>query len=357
MPIFSRLAGTFSGFTNGIGRGHRGAGGGFLKENEIRPITCSMKYPQQRQSGIEEVLAQAVGLSRAEMGGQVANYIPELANQDPDATKAAIMTTDGHVYAVGDDLNRRFTLQSVSKLVVLIGLLEDLGPEAVYKRVRVEPSGTNFSSIARLDQFGPLSANPMLNAGAISLCDLIEGSEEQRFAWLEHWILRLFGRELRVNASVFASERRTGDRNRSLAYLLKSTGVIQGNVETVLESYFYLCSYEVTIAQATYLPCLLAAGGRAVSGEQVISQETAAQVMSIMATCGMYNDSGQNLVDSGMPAKSAVSGLLVACAIGRAGFAVFSPRLNVNGTSLRGRLVLNDVSAQLGWHFARPDFA
>jgi len=302
---------------------------------------------------IKEAIVKAVETVSNNNEGAVANYIPELASVDPELTQVSVRFADGSVLSSGDTTHFPFTLQSTAKLVVLIGLLEDFGPEQVFSWVRVEPSGDDFSSVARLDQFGPMPSNPMLNAGAIALCSRIPGEVEDRLHWLENWIKKIFNKKLHLNQTVFASERRTGDRNRSLAYLLKSTGGLACKVTEALETYFFLCSFEATVEQASYLPMLLANKGKNPQGEQVISHETVKQVLSIMATCGLYNESGEHLVKTGMPAKSGVSGLILASAIHHGiGVAVASPRVNQKGTSVRGELILQHLSQEFDWHFA-----
>jgi len=245
------------------------------------------------------------------------------------------------------------TLQSVSKLVILIGLLEEFGPKKVFNWVKVEPSGTDFASIARLDQFGPAPSNPLLNSGAIALCSRIPGNHEEQLSWLDVWVTKLFGEKLTITTTVYASERRTGDRNRSIAYLMKSTGVIENDIEMILDTYFCLCSYEANITQAAYLPMLLAAGGQLPGSERVFSRETANHVIAIMATCGLYNESGTHLVRTGMPAKSGVSGFTVAVSLKKAGIAALSPRVNKRGNSIRGEIMLEEIAKELNWHFAQ----
>jgi len=237
-------------------------------------------------------------------------------------------------------------------VVILIGMLETFHAEKVASWVRMEPSGDDFASVARLDQFGPVPYNPMLNAGAISLCSHIPGDKiEEKLSWLEEWMEKCFGEPLKINNKIFASERRTGDRNRSLAYLMKSNGVIDGDVEAILETYFYCCAFEVSLHQATVLAYLLANRGVSPSGERIIAIETVRFVIAIMATCGLYNESGRHLVRTGMPAKSSVSGLMIASVPNKAGIAVASPRVNRKGNSIRGELILEYLSNKLDWHF------
>lgn len=301
---------------------------------------------------LQKYLKLAVEHARQFKDGQVASYIPELAAVDPDHLGIAVQLCDGSLVVQSDKVDERFTLQSCSKLVVLIGLLEEVGPEQVYSWVRTEPTASDFASVARLEQFGPVPVNPMLNSGAIALCSHIPGRLEDRLLWLETWIERLFGKRLRINARVLASERRTGDRNRSLAYLLKSFNAFEADVNEVLETYFSLCSFEATIEQAVVLPGLLANQGRRPDGRRVISPQTVQQVLAIMATCGLYNESGSHLVRTGMPSKSGVSGLLLAVSPGKAGVATISPRVNERGTSIAGQEMLVLLSEQLNWHFA-----
>ncbi len=300
---------------------------------------------------LKSVMQKALTLAKKNKEGNVATYIPELANMPAELTSMAITLKDGTHLFVGQECEHQITLQSAAKLVVLIGLLEELGAEKLFSIVKVEPSGADFASVARLDQFGPEPSNPMLNSGAILLCNYIPGkTSEQKLYWLETWVERLFGEKLNIDGKVFASEKRTGDRNRSLAYLLKSNGLLKGDVGEVLDTYFYLCSFQATVSQASYLPMLLAHGGVAPNGTRVISTTTAQHVTAIMATCGLYNESGTHLVATGMPAKSSVSGFILAVALGHAGIAVMSPRVTKKGTSIRGEIMLRYLAEHLSWH-------
>ncbi len=309
---------------------------------------------QQYITYIRQTLEDAVREARAVQEGETADYIPELANVDPDIVSASLRLIDGTQISSGDYSNHTFTLQSVAKLISLIGLIEEYGEEKLFSWIHVEPSGQSFSSIAQVDRYGPTPVNPMVNAGAIALCSRIPGDTQQRAQWLDNWACRLFEKNLQVNGKIFASERATGDRNRSIAYLLKSKHELGLPVDEALETYFYLCSYECDVETAAHLSMLLANGGVSANGTRVISERTSNAVVAIMATCGMYDESGINLVRTGMPAKSGVSGIVIAVATGRGGLAVSSPRLNDKGGSVRGNFILHYVSQALDWHFAAP---
>lgn len=303
---------------------------------------------------IQNTLDEAVREARENDQGAPADYIPELANVAADLVSSSIILSDGTQISSGDYEQHVFTLQSIAKLISLIGLLEEYGEEKLLSWIHVEPSGQSFSSIAQVERYGPIPVNPMVNAGAIALCSRIPGDTQQRSQWLDYWAAKLFGKSLQVNGKIFASERATGDRNRSIAYLLKSKHELGLPVDETLETYFYLCSYEADVTTAAYLPMLLANGGLTADGTRVISERTSNSVVAIMATCGMYDESGMNFVRTGMPAKSGVSGIVVAVATGRGGIAVCSPRLNDKGGSVRGQQILTQVSQQLDWHFAAP---
>ena len=302
---------------------------------------------------IRAVLEQSVERARRNREGAPANYIEELAQVPPENTSAAITLTDGSVIAAGDVDVHRFSFQSAAKLLVLAALLEERGPVEVFRVVGSEPSGDNFASVARLETHGPIPANPLINSGAIALCGQLRGSVGERVTWLEKWAERLHGAKVPVDERVRASEKTSADRNRAIAYFLKHGGVLTGDVNETLDVYFALCSLTASVVEAAHFPAILAnAGVRPGTDQRVLSKSTVAIAVSLMATCGMYNESGNYLVATGMPAKSGVSGVIVAVVPGVAGIAVSSPRLNDKGGSVRGHLILRELSRHLSWHFA-----
>ena len=302
---------------------------------------------------IQGILDFAVKKSRRNREGEPASYIPDLASVPLERTSAAILLDTGECLTAGDAEAHEFTYQSSAKLLTLIGLLEERGPVEVFNIVGSEPSGDSFGSVARLETHGPKPANPLINSGAIALCGQLHGTVERRVAWLRAWAERLYGAPIPIDEKVLANERQSADRNRAIAYFLKHGGVLRGDVDQTLDVYFALCSFSAGVRQAAHLPAILAHGGlRPGTTERVLSKQTVAIVVSIMATCGMYNESGNYLMATGMPAKSGVSGVIVAVVPGIAGVAVSSPRLNDKGGSVRGHLILRELSRQLGWHFA-----
>ncbi|ABQ54314.1 glutaminase A [Legionella pneumophila serogroup 1] len=302
-----------------------------------------------------QLLEELVHAAELNQEGKTADYIPELANVNQELTAIAVQPLGEKTLAYSNNPLHPVTLQSTGKMIPLIGLLEEFGADQLFEWVKVEPSGDDFASITRLEQFGPKPSNPMLNAGAIALCSRIPGVGEQQFRWLEHWVQKLFNQRLSINPLVFASEKRTGNRNRALAYLLKSRNNLGADVHETLDLYFALCSYEAMLDQMLYLPAVLANRGQDPdTGEQILSIETCKITLAIMATCGLYDETGTHMVKTGMPAKSGVSGYTIAVVPGKAGIVVLSPRVNAKGNSIRGEIMLEGLSKAMGWHFALP---
>lgn len=298
---------------------------------------------------VREMLTSVLDEVRGEDAGETAQYIPELASADPDRLALAIADPHGRRIALGDE--DPFTIQSISKPFVFALALDALGRDEVLRHVGVEPSGEPFNAIS-LEEGTGRPANPLINAGAIATTGLIPGpSAGERAARIVEGLSRFAGRTLQVDEEVYASEASTGDRNRALAHLLRSYGVIETDPHEVVEAYFRQCSVLVTVADLAVMAATLAFGGRhPVTGEQVVSARTARDVVSVMTSCGMYDASGSWLIRVGLPAKSGVSGGIVALSPSQFGVGVFSPRLDAYGNSTRGQLVLERLSDALGLH-------
>lgn len=282
--------------------------------------------------------------------GEVAGYIPELATVDPEPFGIAVATVDGHVHGVGDD-HTEFTIQSISKPFVYGLALDDHGVERVLERVGVEPSGEAFNSIV-MDERNNRPMNPMVNAGAIACAAMVRGDglEERRHRVLDTFA-RYAGRPLTVDRAVAESERRTGHRNRAIAYLELSTGMIDEPVEEHLDLYFDQCSIRVTARDLAMMAATLANGGvNPVTGERALEPANVARVLSVMATCGMYDWSGEWMFRIGLPAKSGVGGGIIAVLPGQFGMGTFSPRLDEFGNSVRGVRACEEVVDLLNLH-------
>ncbi|MFD4694106.1 glutaminase A [Streptomyces sp. NPDC058463] len=286
-------------------------------------------------------------------GGERADYIPELTRADPDDFGLALVSMDGHCYSAGE-ADVPFTMQSVSKPFVYALALSSLGLDEVGQWVGAEPSGEAFNAISLEPRTGR-PANAMVNAGAIVTTALVPGTPDlPAFDRILICLSRFAGRRLDVDEEVYASEAATGDRNRALAYLIRSTGTLHVDPVAAVDTYFRQCAVRVTSVDLAVMAATLAHGGvNPITSESVVSPAVAAQVLAVMATCGMYNASGDWLLRVGLPAKSGVSGGLIAAGPARFGLATYSPLLDTVGTSVRGHAALGALSERLGLHLMR----
>lgn len=285
--------------------------------------------------------------------GAVATYIPELASGDPDVFGIALATADGALYEIGDT-RVPFTLQSVSKPLTYGLTLERFGQTAVHARIGVEPSGDSFNSIDLAPGTGR-PANAMINAGAITAASLLASDGGGAFDEVLDVYGRYAGRPLEVDEAVYLSERRTGHRNRAIAHLLRTFDVLDGDPEEGLDLYFRQCAISVDCRDLALIGATLANGGAHPStGQRAVASDVVRHVLSVMTSCGMYDGAGRWLTGIGLPAKSGVSGSIMAVLPGRLAIAVFSPRLDGQGNSVRGVAVCRDLSARLNLHLVRP---
>lgn len=307
--------------------------------------------PSELQALLEELLERYTPLR----DGAVATYIPELATADPDHFAIAVCSVSGDETAVGDAAHA-FTIQSVCKPFLYATALERFGRTAVHRRVGVEPSGDAFNSVVRVESGTNRPHNPMINAGAIVVASLL--CEEQPASAQANLLLTLgrwAGRNLAIDESVYRSEAATGDRNRAIAHLMHHLGMLDEPVEDAVDLYFRACSAAVTCCDLARMAGTLAAAGRdPVTGERVVTREVVRDVLAILSTCGMYDGTGQFAVEVGVPAKSGVSGAILAVVPGRLGLAVYSPRLDEKGNSVRGMAALRETATRRSLHLFDP---
>jgi glutaminase len=282
--------------------------------------------------------------------GEVATYIPELGKADPEDFGICIATSDGRTFEAGDS-DRLFTIQSISKPFTFGMALEAHGQEKISRHVGVEPSGDAFNSI-ELEKGTNRPFNPMINAGAITVSALLY--EHYGEEALEQMLARFSaaaGRQLSVDEDVYQSESRTGHRNRAIAHLLLNFGMIGEKVEPALDLYFKQCSILVNSRDLAIMGATLSnLGKNPVTGEDVFDIDRVKDMLSIMLTCGMYDYSGQWAYKVGVPAKSGVSGGVMAVVNRQLGVATYSPRLDARGNSCRGIDVSVDLAQELGLH-------
>jgi len=287
--------------------------------------------------------------------GALADYIPELAKADPAWFGMSLCTIDGSLYETGDS-GVEFTVQSVSKPFVYALALMDHGPEGVLDRIGVEPSGNAFNSI--LLDHANRPHNPMVNAGAIATVSMVGArGKHARFQRILDTLGAFAGRDLEVDERVFESERTTGHRNRAIAHLMRTVGVIDDDVDDILDVYFRQCSILVNSTDLAVMTATLANGGvNPLTGQVVAPPDLVGDVLSVMFTSGMYDYSGEWAYRTGLPAKSGVSGGVAALVPSQAGVGVFSPLVDDRGNSVRGTKVCQEFSQRLGFHVFRNRF-
>ncbi len=287
--------------------------------------------------------------------GIVASYIPELAKADPNHFGIAMVTATGAIYEVGDS-GVPFTIQSISKPFVYGMALEDHGSPHVLTKVGVEPTGEAFNSINLTPGTGR-PRNPMVNAGAIASAGLVLGATvESRIQRIIETFSRYTGRRVTMDQSVYHSESETGHRNRAIGHLLRNFNILETEPTSSTELYFMQCSLSVTCRDLAVMAATLANRGvNPLTGVRAIREEYVSQVLSVMSSCGMYDFAGEWLYKVGMPAKSGVAGGVIAVLPGQLGIAVYSPRLDPQGNTVRGVQVCEAISRDLELHlFAAP---
>lgn len=282
--------------------------------------------------------------------GNLADYIPELTKANPDWFGITLVTVDGHVYQEGN-CHEKFTMQSISKPFVFGIALEDNGPDILETKVNTEPSGEAFNRIS-LEHNTGRPRNPMINAGAITMSGLVSGnSATERINNILNKFALFTGHPLDIDNSVFESEKSTGHRNRAIAHLLLNAGIIEDSPDEVLDVYFKQCSINVDCRDLAIMASTLSNQGvNPVTGVRAMNSDVVPKVLSVMATCGMYDGSGEWMYNIGLPAKSGVGGGIMAVYPGKFGMAVFSPLLDPHGNSVRGIKVFQQMSQDLNLH-------
>jgi glutaminase len=315
-----------------------------------------LESTQQRESPASPIAGYLGALLERHAGnrtGEVATYIPELAQADPDLFGICVATVDGALYQAGDT-DVPFTIQSMSKPLTYGLALELAGEDAVRRRVGVEPSGDPFNEISLRAATGT-PVNPMINAGAIACAGMVAELAPDPLETLLSVYSKYAARRLTVDEAVYRSEAGTGHRNRAIAHLLRGHEVLEGDAESALDLYYRQCAVSVDCRDLALIAATLANGGvNPLTEERAVGADAVRCLLSVMTSCGMYDGAGEWLVSVGIPAKSGVSGGVLGVLPGRLGVAVFSPRLDEQGNSVRGVAVCRDLSHDLGLHLIRP---
>jgi glutaminase len=303
---------------------------------------------------LDELLVEVAEVARpAAAGGEVADYIPSIASLDPGTFGLAVVEMDGTEHVTGD-ADAPFPIQSIGKVFALVLAMReskagDDGDGEMWQRVGKEPSGDPFNSLVQLEHEGGIPRNPMINAGALVVDDMLLGHCGDPAASMLEMLGELAGAPLDVDRTVVEQEGRTGHRNRAMAYLMSSFRNLEHSVDDVLDLYVQQCAISMTCRQlARAIRFLGNKGVDPATDTQVVTPALARRVAAIMLTCGPYDDAGEFAFDIGIPCKSGVAGAIAGVVTGEMGICVWSPPLDESGNSLAGRVALHELSERLG---------
>jgi len=293
--------------------------------------------------------------------GKNADYIPALAKVDPNLFGIALVTVDGKVFTAGD-VKTEVSIQSISKVFTMAQVIEEQGLESIEKQIGVDATGARFNSIIAVEGVrtvvgtGAPEMNPLVNPGAISATSMVTGANADAvWAKIIGFHNDSAGRTLSVLQDVYKSESDTNQRNQAIGALMLAYGYIKTNWQQAVDLYTRQCSIGVNARDLATMAAMLAAGGKnPVTGKQVMDAAKVPGVLAVMATAGLYDDSGKWLYHTGLPAKSGVGGGLIAVSPGKFGIAVVSPPLDDAGNSVRAQRAIAAISNALGGNPLAP---
>ncbi len=315
----------------------------------------------QTPAEVEAALKAAFTKNQNLKEGKNADYIPALAKVDPNVFGIALVTTDGKVYTMGD-IKTEVSIQSISKVFTMALVIQEQGLESVEKQIGVDATGARFNSIIAVEGVrtvvgtGAPEMNPLVNPGAISATSMVTGANADA-VWTK--IIGFHndaaGRQLNVLQDVYKSESDTNQRNQAIGALMLAYGYIKTNWQQAVDLYTRQCSIGVNAKDLATMAATLASGGKnPVTGKQVMDAAKVPGVLAVMATAGLYDDSGKWLYHTGLPAKSGVGGGIIAVSPGKFGIAVVSPPLDDAGNSVKAQKAIADISNALGGNPLAP---
>jgi glutaminase len=314
----------------------------------IPAVAKKAPEPLSKES-VEAALDSAYAQFKDLKEGANADYIPALAKVDPNIFGIALVTADGRVYTKGD-VNSEVSIQSISKVFTMAKVIEERGPQSIPENMGVDATGQVFNSIVAIEQYKGSEMNAMVNPGAITATSMVSGANRDEI-WnkILSYYSDFAGRPLSVNQEVFQSEAATNQRNQALAALMGAYGHIKGDTAQATDIYTEQCSVSVNAKDLATMAATLANGGiNPLTGKVVMKSENVPEVLAVMATAGLYDDSGKWLYKTGLPAKSGVGGGIIAVAPGKFGIAVISPPLDAAGNSVKAQKTIEAISNALG---------
>ena len=335
-----------------MNRRHRNiVAGGALLGMLVLTVSSGAQTPTEIQQAVDA----AFGKFRTLQEGKNADYIPALAKVDPNLFGIAVVTAYGKVYTAGD-VKTEVSIQSISKVFTMAQVIQEQGPAAIENQIGVDATGARFNSIIAVEAVrtvvgsGAPEMNPLVNPGAISATSMVRGgTADDVWKKIIGFHNDAAGRQLTVLQDVYKSESDTNQRNQAIGALMLAYGYIKSNWQQAVDLYTRQCSIGVNARDLAVMGATLAAGGKnPVTGKQVMDGPKVPSVLAVMATAGLYDDSGKWLYHTGLPAKSGVCGGIVAVSPGKFGIAVVSPPLDYAGNSVRAQRAIADISNALG---------
>jgi glutaminase len=317
-------------------------------------LSLAVWMPVGAQSGIQAAVDAAYAKFKDLKEGKNADYIPALAKVDPNLFGIALVTTSGQIYTAGD-IATEVSIQSISKVFTMAQVIEEQGPDAIERRIGVDATGMRFNSIIAVEAVrgvvgsGAPEINALVNPGAISATSMVSGANTDAvWAKIAGFHNAFAGRQLRVLDEVYLSESETNQRNQAIGALMYAYGYIKSNWQQAVDLYTRQCSIGVNAKDlATMAATLAAMGKNPITGKQVMDAAKVPGVLAVMATAGLYDDSGKWLYHTGLPAKSGVGGGIIAVSPGKFGIAVVSPPLDDAGNSVRAQKAIAAISSAL----------
>jgi glutaminase len=316
-------------------------------------VVAALPALAQAPAEIQAALDAAHAKYKTLQEGKNADYIPALAKVDPNVYGIALVTPDGKVYSAGD-VKSEVSIQSISKVFTMAKVIEEQGPEAIAKTIGVDATGMRFNSIVSVEfsqkALGGPEMNALVNPGAIAATSMVRGAtRDEVWKSILSYYSDFAGRPLSVDQEVFKSEADTNQRNQAIGYLMYAYGYIKANPMQATDVYTEQCSVSVNVKDLAMMAATLAnAGKNPVTGKQVLKAEYVPKVLAVMATAGLYDDTGKWLYATGLPGKSGVGGGIIAVSPGKFGIAVISPPLDDAGNSVRAQKAIADISNALG---------
>jgi glutaminase len=312
-------------------------------------VLCAPAAWAQTPAQVDAALKAAHSKFQNLQEGKNADYIPALAKVDPKIFGIVLVTVDGKVYSVGD-ITSEVSIQSISKVFTMARVIQDSGPDAILNNMGVDATGQVFNSIVAVEQYRGSEMNAMVNPGAITSTSMVSGATAD-----EIWgkIIGTYndyaGRSLSVLEDVYKSEAETNQRNQAISMLMYAYGHIKAEPLRACDIYTKGCSVGVNAKDLAMMAATLANGGtNPVTGKVALKAEYVPEVLAVMATAGLYDDSGKWLYATGLPAKSGVGGGIIAVAPGKFGIAAIAPPLDAAGNSVKAQKAIADVSNALG---------